>query len=95
MSDGITRSQPCPQCGAEVVWTQNAWTVGDTTSAAYVCASGHVIDPNQTRQCPKCGVHDTTLLSDEQGRQQFRCAQCGELFGYPRASASAPPAMAG
>jgi predicted RNA-binding Zn-ribbon protein involved in translation (DUF1610 family) len=83
MSYGITRSQPCPQCGAEVIWTQNAWKVGDTSgAAAYSCASGHVIDPSETRQCPKCGVHDTVLLSDLEGRQEFRCAQCGEVFEH-------------
>jgi predicted RNA-binding Zn-ribbon protein involved in translation (DUF1610 family) len=84
MADGITRSQPCPQCGAEVVWTQNAWKDGDTRSAAYICTGGHVIDPATTRQCPKCGVHDTNLLSDVDGRQEFRCAQCGEVFTHPR-----------
>jgi predicted RNA-binding Zn-ribbon protein involved in translation (DUF1610 family) len=81
MSYGITRSQPCPQCGAEVIWTQNAWKVGETSgAAAYTCPAGHVIDPGETRQCPKCGVHDTVLLSDGEGRQEFRCAQCGEAF---------------
>ena len=84
MSYGITRSQPCPQCGAEVIWTQNAWKVGDASGAAYTCAGGHVIDPRETRQCPKCGVHDTVLLSDVEGRQEFRCAQCGESFVHPR-----------
>jgi hypothetical protein len=84
MSDGITRSQPCPQCGADVVWTQNAGTPGEAASAAYVCTNGHVVDPTETRQCPKCGVHDTVLLSEVDGRQEFRCAQCGELFAFPR-----------
>jgi predicted RNA-binding Zn-ribbon protein involved in translation (DUF1610 family) len=84
MSDGLTRSQPCPQCGADVIWTQDAWTTGDTPAAAYICAQGHAIDPVETRQCPKCGVHDTILLSDREGRQEFRCAQCGEPFVYPR-----------
>ena len=84
MSYRITRSQPCPQCSADVVWTQNAWKVGDTSSAAYTCAVGHVIDPSETRQCPKCGVHDTVLLSDVDGRQEFRCAQCDALFAHPK-----------
>ena len=84
MSNGLARSQPCPQCGAEVLWTQNAWKVGDTTSAAYVCVAGHAIDPHETRQCPKCGVHDTSLLNNVEGRQEFRCAQCGEWFVHPR-----------
>jgi transposase-like protein len=95
MSDGVIRSQPCPHCGSDAVWTQNAWTVGDTASAAYVCGNGHVIDPRETRQCPKCGVHDTSLLGDVDGRQQFRCAQCGEVFVYPRDIESAPSAIAG
>ena len=63
---------------------QNSWKVGNTTAAAYVCADGHAIDPHETRQCPKCGVHDTKLLSDVEGRQEFRCAQCGESFVHPR-----------
>jgi hypothetical protein len=66
-----------------MLWTQNAWKVGDTGSAAYVCLGGHTIDPAETRQCPKCGVHDTLLLGEGEGRQQFRCAQCGESFTYP------------
>ena len=81
MNYGITRSRPCPKCGAEVIWTQNAWKAGEASgAAAYTCAAGHVIDPSETRQCPKCGVHDTVLLSGVEGRQQFRCAQCGESF---------------
>ena len=84
MTDGLTRSQPCPRCGADLIWTQNVWKAGDAASAAYVCAAGHVIDPAETRQCPKCGVHDTILLSEEQGRQEYRCARCGERFAHPR-----------
>ena len=84
MGDGLTRSQPCPECGAEVMWTQNAWSTKEEAGAAYRCVSGHVIDPATTRQCPKCGVHDTALLSDVGGRQEFRCARCGEAFTHPR-----------
>ena len=84
MSTGLTRSLPCPQCGTEVLWTQNAWRVADSALAAYVCLNGHVIDPSETRQCPKCGVHDTTLLGQEGDRQEFHCQQCGERFVYPR-----------
>ena len=65
------------------MWTQNAWTEGDS-SAAYRCLNGHVIDPATTRQCPDCGVHDTTLLSDVDGRQEFRCEGCGASFSHPR-----------
>ena len=82
MTDGITRSKPCPECGADIIWTQNAWQADG--SAAYRCLNGHVIDPATTRQCPKCGVHDTTMLSDVDGRQEFRCEQCGEPFAMPR-----------
>ena len=82
--DGLTRSQPCPHCGAALLWTQNAWKVGDAGSAAYVCMNGHAIDPNETRQCPKCGVHDTVLLNQQGERQEFRCAGCGEEFVHPR-----------
>ena len=84
MSNGLTRSQPCPACGADVIWTQDAWKAGDTPSAAYICGNGHAIDPAQTRQCPKCGVHDTVLLTELDGRQEYRCAQCSEEFTYPR-----------
>ena len=94
MTNGLTRSQPCPQCGADVVWTQNAWKVGETASAAYVCANGHAIDPQETRQCPKCGVHDTSLLSDVEGRQTFRCARCRESFAHPREAKAAPSEIA-
>ena len=83
-TNGLTRSQPCPQCGSDVIWTQNAWKVGDTGSAAYACTNGHVIDPSETRQCPNCGVHDTILVSREGERQEFRCARCGEEFAHPR-----------
>jgi len=37
-----------------------------------------------TRQCPACGIHDTTLLSSADGRQDFRCARCGQAFTFPR-----------
>jgi predicted RNA-binding Zn-ribbon protein involved in translation (DUF1610 family) len=84
MHNDLIRSQPCPQCGADVIWTQNAWKVNGTSSAAYVCSEGHAIDPALTRQCPTCGVHDTILVSEEEGRQQFRCARCGASFAHPR-----------
>jgi predicted RNA-binding Zn-ribbon protein involved in translation (DUF1610 family) len=94
LNDGITRSEPCPQCGTDFVWTQNAWTQEDAPRAAYVCANGHVIDPNDSRQCPHCGVHDTRLLSEAAGRQQFRCSRCGESFVYPRDADSTAPGTA-
>ena len=83
MENTIVRSAPCPDCGAELVWTQNAWLVGDEATAAYRCLNGHVIDPSTTRQCPGCGIHDTTLLKNASGRQHFRCARCGQSFTFP------------
>lgn len=67
-----------------MLWTQNAWHAGDTHGAAYQCPNGHVVDPALTRQCPACGVHDSALTGDEDGRQQFKCLRCGEAFQVPR-----------
>ena len=86
LGNTISRTEPCPECGAEMIWTQNAWR-GDAASeprAAYRCRNGHAIDPDTTRQCPACGVHDTVLRGTAEGRQQFTCARCGESFTYPR-----------
>jgi hypothetical protein len=80
----MLRSTPCAECGAELVWTQNAWKAGDTGQAAYSCQNGHVVDPTLTRQCPACGIHDTVLLDDTDGVQRFRCAACREAFAWPR-----------
>lgn len=80
----LFRSTPCPECGSDLLWTQNAWKHGDASAAAYRCQNGHVLDPSTTRQCPACGIHDTVLLSDEGGQQRFQCAQCNEPFEFPR-----------
>jgi hypothetical protein len=80
----LIRSKPCEECGAEMLWTQNAWRTGDTTNAAYRCVNGHTLDPALTKQCPRCGVHDTVVAGEEGGRQQHRCLRCGELFHVPR-----------
>ncbi len=80
----IRRSAPCPDCGGEMLWTQNAWPAGSETSAAYRCVNGHVLDPSVTRQCPACGVHDTTLRDDAEGQQEFSCSRCGHVFSFPR-----------
>ena len=80
----MVRSSPCAECGCEMLWSQNAWNAGAAGQAAYRCQNGHVVDPQTTRQCPKCGIHDTLLLSDREGRQQFRCTRCAEAFEYPR-----------
>ena len=85
MKEGLTRSKSCPTCGADLIWTQNAWQSEDgSAAAAYSCANGHVVDPALTRQCPKCGVHDTAVIGALEGRQQFRCERCGETFTHPR-----------
>ena len=84
MKNAMVRSSPCVECGAELLWTQNAWKVGDTGHAAYCCQTGHVVDPSLTRQCPTCGIHDTVLLEDHDGHQQFRCAACHATFEWPR-----------
>jgi endogenous inhibitor of DNA gyrase (YacG/DUF329 family) len=86
MKNTLMRSAPCPHCGAQTVWTQNASHAGsgEAASAAYRCVNGHVLDSSTTRQCPTCGVHDTTLLGSADGRQDFRCARCGQAFTFPR-----------
>lgn len=84
MENTMLRSSPCPECGSDMLWTQNAWKTGDTGQAAYCCLNGHALDPSQTRQCPACGIHDTVLLADQSGAQQFRCARCGDAFEWPR-----------
>ena len=83
MENLLIRSQPCPECGTEMLWTQNAWQTGDTGVAAYRCLNGHLIDPAETRQCPACGVHDTVLLGEEAGRGQFKCSRCSTAFAFP------------
>jgi DNA-directed RNA polymerase subunit RPC12/RpoP len=84
MLNALIRSIPCAECGGEMLWTQNAWKSSEAGRAAYACQQGHVIDPEMTRQCPACGIHDTQLLDEADGRQQFRCARCGEAFQFPR-----------
>ena len=84
MENTLIRSDRCPMCGSELLWTQNAWSNGGERQAAYRCANDHVIDPSTTRQCPACGVHDTRLLDDEAGRQRFRCSRCETTFVVPR-----------
>jgi hypothetical protein len=84
MDNTLLRSVPCEACGEPMLWTQSAWRTGDTGAAAYQCLNGHVVDPVLTRQCPKCGVHDTSLTGASNGRQQFKCLRCGEAFEYPR-----------
>ena len=84
MENTLIRTSPCPECGLQMLWTQNARKTGDTGQAAYRCENGHVVNPALTPQCPACGVHDTELLGERDSRQQFRCARCSKEFEYPR-----------
>jgi predicted RNA-binding Zn-ribbon protein involved in translation (DUF1610 family) len=79
MENTLIRSSRCAECGAEMVWTQNAWKTGDSGRAAYRCLNGHTLDPSLTRQCPACGIHDTVPDDDGTGGR-FRCTRCGEVF---------------
>ena len=83
MENTLLRSSPCPECGGEMLWTQNAWKTGVTGRAAYRCLTGHVVDPSTTRQCPACGVHDTAPVADQGGVAQARCARCHVQFAVP------------
>ena len=75
----LLRTGPCAECGGMMLWTQNAWAHGDNRAAAYQCPNGHVLDPQTTRQCPKCGVHDTQSVSPpDEGT--FTCNRCGNRF---------------
>ena len=86
MDNTLIRSEACADCGADMLWTQNAWPLDEHTAAAYRCPNGHVIDPTLTRQCPHCGVHDTQRLAEADGRARFRCFRCRVEFEFPRAS---------
>lgn len=82
MENTLIRSHLCAECGAQMLWTQNAWKTGETGRAAYRCENDHVLDPLHTRQCPACGIHDTLLLTETDDRQEFRC-RCGNVFHFP------------
>jgi hypothetical protein len=84
MTNTLIRSEPCPECGAEMLWSQNAWHSDDAVGAAYRCANGHVLDPALTRQCPICGVHDTVQIAVSDDKQQCRCLRCNKTFQSPR-----------
>jgi predicted RNA-binding Zn-ribbon protein involved in translation (DUF1610 family) len=80
----LRRTDPCPECGAMMLWTQNAWAHGDNRAAAYCCLNGHVTDPAETRECPSCGVHDTRLETDAGAASNAHiCNQCGSRFSRP------------
>jgi predicted RNA-binding Zn-ribbon protein involved in translation (DUF1610 family) len=85
LMETIFRSVPCPECGDQMVWTQDAWPPDAMSRAAYRCVNGHVVDPATTRQCPTCGVHDTERVGGaEAATTQFRCFRCGTRFTSPR-----------
>jgi hypothetical protein len=80
----LKRTDPCPTCRTMMLWTQNAWANGDLRAAAYQCMNGHVLDPAGTRECPSCGVHDTSVLDDSPPGQVDRlCRVCGTRFSTP------------
>jgi predicted RNA-binding Zn-ribbon protein involved in translation (DUF1610 family) len=70
MENTLIRPAPCPQCGAQMLWTQNACDADASSNAAYRCVNGHVLDPAGTRQCPACGMHDTEVVGSAQEAQQ-------------------------
>jgi predicted nucleic acid-binding Zn ribbon protein len=63
-----------------MLWTQNAWAQGDNRAAAYRCMNGHVLDPAMTRECPKCGVHDTQIVEQAREAAACVCNACGARF---------------
>ena len=73
----LLRAEPCAECGGMMLWTQNAWAHGDNRAAAYQCPSGHVLDPDTTRQCPRCGSHDTAAAP---GSRVWECSRCENHF---------------
>ncbi len=84
MENTLVRFSRCPECDAQMLWTQNAWKTAESGQAAYRCENGHVIDPAQTAQCPVCGIHDTVLEREQDGVKHFRCTRCSDPFAVPR-----------
>lgn len=81
MENTLIRSEPCPECGEPMLWTQNAWPADAHSEAAYRCVAGHVVDPVLTKQCPTCGIHDTVIVGPAAGSPQtHRCYRCGNAF---------------
>jgi DNA-directed RNA polymerase subunit M/transcription elongation factor TFIIS len=73
----LLRTEPCAECGGMMLWTQNVWAHGDNRAAAYQCPKGHVLDPDTTRQCPRCGSHDTAAAPES---RVCECSRCGNQF---------------
>ena len=83
--DALRRLEPCPGCGTMMLWTQNAWVHEHSRAAAYQCMNGHVIDPEMTRECPSCGMHDTGVLElSAVGQTSHICHVCSTRFSRPR-----------
>ena len=76
----LVRGDPCPTCGAVMLWTQSVWTDAGAGAlaarAAYRCVNGHLIDPSETPQCPACGIPDTGRT----GPGRYRCRRCDFTF---------------
>jgi hypothetical protein len=82
--DTLRRSSACAECGTMMLWTQNAWASGDNRAAAYRCMNGHVLDPQLTRECAACGLHDTSVVDGSPGGQtDHLCHACGARFSTP------------
>ena len=84
MENTLVRTEPCIECGAKMLWTQNAWPADHKTDGAYRCSNGHALDPALTRQCPNCGIHDTQAVADAGVGLQFTCFRCATSFTFPR-----------
>ena len=81
----LRRSSPCLECGSMMLWTQNAWASGDNRAGAYRCMNGHVLDPQLTRECPSCGMHDTSVIEGSPADQvEHLCHACGARFATPQ-----------
>ena len=85
MENTLIRTERCPECGEEMLWTQNAWPGDAHTEAAFRCRNGHLTDPAATKQCPACGVHDSRLIDERpDGHADYECYRCGTRFTVPR-----------
>jgi ssDNA-binding Zn-finger/Zn-ribbon topoisomerase 1 len=77
----MRRSEPCAECGGVMLWTQNEWAHGENRAAAYRCENGHVLDPALTRECPACGIHDTTVVEQQSADETTHvCNRCATRF---------------
>ena len=42
MENTLIRTERCPECAEEMLWTQNAWPRDAHTEAAFRCRNGHL-----------------------------------------------------